>query len=125
VMQAGALGKGGEVFVLDMGKPVKIVDLAKEMIKLSGFKPDIDMPIVYIGIRPGEKLFEELMAGNEVVGATQSEKIFIAKLAAADERSLAENLESLKNAAQMPKKQSQVISKLRSLVPEFCNNENS
>jgi len=123
VMQAGALGKGGEVFVLDMGRPVKIVDLAKEMIKLSGFKPDIDMPIVYIGIRPGEKLFEELMAGNEVVGATQSEKIFIAKLAAADERSLAENLESLKNAAQMPEKQSQIVGKLQSLVPEFCNNE--
>ena len=123
VMQAGALGKGGEVFVLDMGKPVKIVDLAKEMIKLSGFKPDIDMPIVYIGIRPGEKLFEELMAGDEAVSATQSEKIFIAKLAAADERSLAEKLESLKNAARMPEKQSQVVLKLRSLVPEFCNNE--
>ncbi len=125
VMQAGALGKGGEVFVLDMGKPVKIVDLAKEMIKLSGFKPDIDMPIVYIGIRPGEKLFEELMAGNEAVGATQSEKIFIAKLAAADERSLAERLESLKNVARMPEKQSQVVGKLQSLVPEFCNNENN
>ena len=121
VMQAGALGKGGEVFVLDMGKPVKIVDLAKEMIKLSGFEPDIDMPIVYIGVRPGEKLFEELMAGDEVVGATQSEKIFIAKLAPADGRVLAEKLEGLENDARMPEKQS-LISKLRSLVPEFCNN---
>jgi FlaA1/EpsC-like NDP-sugar epimerase len=108
-----------------MGKPVKIVDLAKEMIKLSGFQPDIDMPVVYIGIRPGEKLFEELMAGDEAVSATQSEKIFIAKLAAADERSLAEKLEDLERAARMPEKQSQVISKLRSLVPKFCNNENS
>ncbi len=125
VMQAGALGKGGEVFVLDMGKPVKIVDLAKEMITLSGFKPDIDMPIVYIGVRPGEKLFEELMADSEAVGVTQSEKIFIAKMGAVDEQSLAEKLESLKSTMRMREKEFQVVEKLQSLVPEFCNSNNN
>src|SRR6185436_9848749 len=65
VMQAGAMGEGGEVFVLDMGKPVNILDLAREMIKLSGFVPDKDIAITFIGIRPGEKLFEEMLTAEE------------------------------------------------------------
>lgn len=80
VMQAGAMGNGGEVFVLDMGHPIKIWDLAKEMIRLSGFEPDKDIAIVFTGIRPGEKLFEEILTAEEGTIATQNQKIFIAKL---------------------------------------------
>ncbi len=80
VMQAGAMGKGGEVFVLDMGEPVKISDLAKDMIRLSGFEPDRDIAIVFVGTRPGEKLFEEILTAEEGTQATQNKKIFIAKI---------------------------------------------
>lgn len=80
VMEAGAVGKGGEVFMLDMGAPVKIVDLARAMIKLAGHEPDVDIPIVFTGTRPGEKIFEELWSDEEKkVGATQWDKIFITK----------------------------------------------
>jgi FlaA1/EpsC-like NDP-sugar epimerase len=79
VMEAAALGKGGEVFVLDMGDPVKIVDLAREMIKISGFQPNKDIHIVFTNIRPGEKLFEELLTSEEGTEATKFEKIFRAK----------------------------------------------
>ncbi len=80
VLQAGAMEKGGEVFVLDMGKPVKIVDLAREMIRLSGYEPDKDIPIVFTGQRPGEKLFEEILTHEEGAFATKHEKIYMAKM---------------------------------------------
>lgn len=80
VMEAGAVGQGGEIFILDMGEPVKIIDMAHEMIKLSGLEPDKDIPIVFTGVRPGEKLFEELLSEEEKkAGATKWEKIFISK----------------------------------------------
>jgi len=80
VMEAGAVGSGGEIFMLDMGKPVKIADVAKEMIRLAGFTPDLDVPIVFTGIRPGEKIFEEIFSDDEKqVGRTQWDKIFITK----------------------------------------------
>ena len=115
VMRAGAMGQGGEVFVLDMGKPVKILDLAKEMIRLSGFEPDVDIPIVYIGIRPGEKLFEELLTAEEGVVATQNQKIFIAKLSGVDEARLRANLDSL--AAAIENGEIPIRKALSSLVP--------
>ncbi len=79
VIQAGALAKGGEIFILDMGEPVKIADLARDMIKLSGLEPDVDIDIEYIGLRPGEKLFEELLLNEEGITATKYKKIYIAK----------------------------------------------
>lgn len=80
VMEAGAIGKGGEIFILDMGRPVKIIELAKELIRLSGHRPDIDIPIVITGLRPGEKIFEDLLSEEErKIGATKWEKIFISK----------------------------------------------
>lgn len=79
VIQAGAMSQGGEIFVLDMGKPVKIVELAKDLIRLSGFRPGIDIKIEFTGLRPGEKLYEELMLKEEKVDKTTHEKIFVCK----------------------------------------------
>jgi len=78
VIQAGALGKGGEIFVLDMGEPVKIIDLARDMIILSGLKPEKDIRIEFTGLRPGEKLYEELFSDRENFAVTRHERIFIA-----------------------------------------------
>lgn len=77
VIQAGALAKGGEVFILDMGKPVKIADLARDLISLSGFEPEKEIKIVYTGIRPGEKLFEEILTNEEGISVTTHNRIFI------------------------------------------------
>jgi FlaA1/EpsC-like NDP-sugar epimerase len=79
VLQASTLGKGGEVFVLDMGKPVKIVDLAKDMIRLAGLQVREDIDIVFTGLRPGEKLFEELFLDEEKYYRTIHEKIFVSR----------------------------------------------
>ena len=81
VLEASAVGQGGEVFVLDMGEPIKILDLAKEMIRLSGYEPDVDIPIVFTDIRPGEKLFEEILSAEEGVESTDYEKILKARSA--------------------------------------------
>ncbi|MGB3983562.1 MAG: polysaccharide biosynthesis protein, partial [Bacillota bacterium] len=79
VIQAGAMGKGGEVFVLDMGKPVKIVDIAEDLIRLHGLEPGVDIQIEFCGMRPGEKLFEELLTAEEGTDATTHERIFVAR----------------------------------------------
>lgn len=80
VLEAAAMGQGGEIFVLDMGEPVRVVDLAKEMILLSGFRPFEDIDIIYTGIRPGEKLFEELSLNNESLSKTRHPKVFIGQM---------------------------------------------
>ncbi|HDQ41389.1 MAG TPA: polysaccharide biosynthesis protein [Desulfonatronum sp.] len=79
ILQSAALGKGGEIFVLDMGTPVKILDMARDLIRLSGKEPDVDIPIVITGLREGEKLFEELITEDEGVFATSHEKIMVLK----------------------------------------------
>lgn len=79
VIQAGALAQGGEIFVLDMGEPVKIIDLARDMIRLSGLQPDVDIKIEIIGIRPGEKLSEELLSRKELLDVTKHERIYISR----------------------------------------------
>ena len=79
VMQAGAIGKGGEIFVLDMGEPVKIIDLAKDMIRLMGLKVGEDIDIAYTGLRPGEKIHEELVSHSEEIEKTPHEKIMLVK----------------------------------------------
>ena len=75
----GSLGKNGQIFLLEMGKPIKIVQIAKDLIRLSGLEPDVDIPIVYTGLRPGEKLYEELQLLNESKVSTTHKKIMILK----------------------------------------------
>ena len=99
VLQAGAYAKGGEIFVLDMGEPVKIDDMARNLIKLSGYEPDVDIPIVYTGLRPGEKMYEECLREEEGLQKTQNDLIFIGKPIEFDEDKFFENLVDLKAAA--------------------------
>jgi len=121
VMQASAIGQGGEVFVLDMGNPIKIVDLAKELIRLSGHEPDKDIPIVFTDIRPGEKLFEEILTAEEGTIATQNEKIFRAKLSDVNKKKLEESLEKLDKAIKNPNRE-EIINILKSLVLTYKAN---
>ena len=118
VMQAGAAGQGGEVFVLDMGKPIKILDLAKEMIRLYDFEPDKDIPIVFTGPRPGEKFFEEVLTAEEGTIATQHQKIFRAKLSLIEKRKIDESLEELREAVKKPESK-EIIDILKILIPSF------
>lgn len=94
VLQAGAYAKGGEIFVLDMGKPVRIDDLARNMIRLSGFEPERDIQIVYTGLRPGEKLYEELLLDEEGIKKTDNALIYIAKPIVLDEEAFARGHET-------------------------------
>jgi FlaA1/EpsC-like NDP-sugar epimerase len=79
VLEAAAVGEGGEAYILDMGEPIKILDLAREMIRLSGHEPDVDIPIVFSGLRPGEKLFEELLGAEEGSEPTEHARVFKAR----------------------------------------------
>jgi len=118
VLEAGAMGNGGEIYVFDMGKPVKIIDLAKQMIRLSGFIPYEDIDIVYTGLRPGEKLYEELLADKENTLPTHHQKILIAKASYdfdAEKLILIENLHyQIANNNEVKS-----IEVLKKLVPEF------
>ncbi|SNT24128.1 NDP-sugar epimerase, includes UDP-GlcNAc-inverting 4,6-dehydratase FlaA1 and capsular polysaccharide biosynthesis protein EpsC [Anaerovirgula multivorans] len=95
VIQAGSMAKGGEIFVLDMGEPVRIMDLAKNLIRLSGFEPEVDMPIEIVGLRPGEKLYEELLMDEEGLESTKHDKIFVGKPVFTDLRLLHRELDIL------------------------------
>jgi len=106
------------VFVLDMGKPIKILDLAREMISLSGFEPDKDIPIVFTKPRPGEKLFEEMLTAEEGTTATKNQKIFRANLSAMDGEKLKQAIEKLKIAAgRNNKKEMQNL--LKEIIPSY------
>jgi FlaA1/EpsC-like NDP-sugar epimerase len=119
VLQAGAMGQGGEIFVLDMGQPVKIVDLARDLIALSGLRPEEDIEIKFSGVRPGEKLFEELSTDAEHAERTRHPKIFIGHTRVAREGAVAEGLQNLL-AAVGDGQNAGVLSALRQLVPEFA-----
>ncbi len=97
IFQAGAYAKGGEIFVLDMGEPVRIDDLARNMIRLSGLEPDVDIPVVYTGLRPGEKLYEELLLSGEGMQKTDNDLIYIGHEIEFDRTDFAVNLLSLKD----------------------------
>lgn len=99
VLQAGAYAKGGEIFVLDMGEPVRIDDLARNLIKLSGYKPDVDIEVKYTGLRPGEKLYEEMLLSEEGMQETENKLIHIGKPIEFDEKAFFDQLEELKERA--------------------------
>ncbi|KMQ67893.1 capsule biosynthesis protein CapD [Chryseobacterium sp. FH2] len=121
VLQAGTMGKGGEIFVFDMGEPVKILDLAKRMIKLSGFEPNIDIKIIYTGLRPGEKLYEELLSDNAKTLPTHNEKIMISKDPSAGFDEI-NNLINIVTKASIRRDKVEVVKILKTIVPEFRSN---
>ncbi|WP_430813460.1 polysaccharide biosynthesis protein [Carboxylicivirga sp. RSCT41] len=118
VLEAGFMGNGGEIFVFDMGEPVKIVDLAKEMIRLSGLKVDEDIKIVYTGLRPGEKLYEELLATKENTKPTHHEKIMIAHVRKHNYTEVNRNLKELLVALGKEKNEL-LVSRMKAMVPEY------
>lgn len=121
VLEAGALGKGGEILMFDMGKPVKIADLAYSMIRLSGLEPEKDIRIVYTGLRPGEKLYEELLYDKEKGQPTHHPKISIAKVRYNRLTDVLDNLASLADSLETYNKMT-VVASLKHMVPEFISN---
>ena len=121
VLEAGAMGEGGEVFVFDMGKSVKIVDLAKKMIQLSGFVPDKDIKIEFTGLRPGEKLYEELLTKNENTIPTYHEKILIAKTRVYDFNEIQTQIGQLIQLAESHAGFDSIVQEMKVLVPEFIS----
>jgi FlaA1/EpsC-like NDP-sugar epimerase len=123
VLEAGFMGSGGEIFVFDMGEPVKIVDLARQMIKLSGFEPDKDIKIEFSGLRPGEKLYEELLTDQEITLPTYNSKIKIAEVADFDHvATLAKTVSLLQSCYRLTEEE--LVRKLSAIVPEY-NSSNS
>jgi len=123
VLQAATMGKGGEIFVLDMGEPVEIVRLARELITLSGFRPGEDIEIVFTGLRAGEKLFEELSIKGEDMQPTRHPKIVIWKNIPMDRDKLQASIGELLNVART-QGDSQVAQKIKQLVPEYTGRNN-
>ncbi len=121
VLEAGAMGKGGEIFVFDMGKSIKIVDLAKKMIKLSGFEVGRDIEIRYSGLREGEKLYEELLSNSENTLPTYHHKIMIAKVRKVNYLSLKEKIDNLIHSTE-DKDELKVVGIMKFIVPEFVSN---
>jgi FlaA1/EpsC-like NDP-sugar epimerase len=120
VLQAGTMGNGGEIFVFDMGKPVKIIDLAKRMIQLSGFQPYKDIDIKIIGLRPGEKLYEELLSDSSTTLPTHHQKIMIAKDTPLDYEVVLNCIIEIAAAAHT-ENDAAVVRKIKLLVPEFIS----
>ncbi len=118
VLQAASMGRGGEIFLLEMGAPVKIRHLAEELIRLSGFRPYEDIDIVYTGLRPGEKLYEELFSGDEGIVETEHQKILIAESVFRDLTILNRHLEELYQLTRTYDAR-EVVVKLQEIVPEF------
>ncbi len=117
VIQAGAMAEGGEVFVLDMGEPVKIVDLATNLIKLSGFEPGKDIQIKFTGIRPGEKLFEELLTAEEGSASTRHKRIYVARPVEVDKYALTEEVANL--SQHMVQDREEIFYILTRVMPHF------
>jgi FlaA1/EpsC-like NDP-sugar epimerase len=118
ILQAGAMGEGGEIFILDMGTPVKIVDMAKDLIRLSGFEPDVDIKIEFVGLRPGEKLFEELITSGEGIVPTSHEKILVLRGQTCDQDRLNAVIEDLTKLAE-EQNGAGIRAKLQEIVEDY------
>ena len=123
VLQAASMGKGGEIFVLEMGEPVKIVDLARELITLSGFRPGEDIEMIFTGPRSGEKLFEELSIEGEDMQRTRHPKISIWKNVPMDRDRLRTGINDLVTIAKTHTC-SDIARKIKELVPEYTGGNN-
>ena len=121
VLQAGTMGQGGEIYVFDMGEPVKIIDLAKKMIKLYGFETGVDIEIVVTGLRPGEKLYEELLSDDAKTLPTHHNKIMISKDPSVPFEKINEAINNIKLAIEKKEKK-EVVYILKTLIPEFKSN---
>lgn len=122
VIQAGGMANGGEIFVLDMGEPVKMVDLARDLITLSGYKPDVDIKIEYIGLRPGEKLYEELLMDEVALTSTEHNKIFVEKPMESDMEFIERSIEEFKNVVN--KEPEEVFKLVEQKVPTYKRKTN-
>ena len=120
ILQAVTYAKGGEIFVLDMGEPVKIYDLAVSLIKLLGYEPNVDIPIEITGLRPGEKLYEEILMSEEGLTSTKHDKIFITEPMSITMEELEEKLENLKELLKLEKDENCEVKKyIKEIVPSF------
>ncbi len=118
ILQAAVMGKGGEILLLDMGVPIKIDDIARDLIRLSGFEPDEDILIDYIGLRPGEKLYEELITEGEGIVPTKHEKIMVLKGTESDQILLNGKINELIQLAK-DQDEKRIKAKLQEIVPEY------
>ena len=121
VMEASTLGNGGEIFVFDMGEPIKILDLARNMIRLAGYTPEKDIPIIFTGLRPGEKLYEELLNQKETTLPTSHEKIMIARVREFDYDVVRPQIEKLIQTSRVAKPFT-TVKQMKLLVPEYISN---
>ena len=121
LIQAGAMGNGGEILMLDMGEPIKILDLAEDLIRLSGLEVDRDIKIAFTGLEPGEKLYEELLTPQEGVTATKHQRIFVAQLEQIEEKQLLSQIEELSRLADGLDTEG-IVSKFQELVPTYQPN---
>lgn len=119
ILQAGAMGQGNEIFLLDMGEPIRIADLARDMITLSGLEPDKDIKIVYTGLRPGEKLYEELLIKGEEIKSTLHDKIKVASAQDNDFPQLLDKIDRMLDFVQTDVHSSDLIQHIREIVPEY------
>ena len=122
ILQAGSMGKGGEIFVLDMGGAILIRNLAEQMIRLSGLEPGKDIEIIYTGLRPGEKLYEELLHDSEGLQSTEHQKLLLARSREVDWDWLMDKLTCLRQAA-TSRDVLGLHSCLHDIVPEFTREE--
>jgi FlaA1/EpsC-like NDP-sugar epimerase len=118
ILQAGTMGEGGEIFILDMGKPIKVVELARDLIRLHGLEPDRDIPIEFIGLRPGEKLYEELITEGEGIVPTGHKKIMVLRGTVEDRDRLRQNIEEMSKVSQIGENDA-IRKKLQDIVPEY------
>ena len=122
VLEGGSMGNGGEIFGFDMGKPVAIADLARKMIRLYGLIPNIDVNITYCGLRPGEKLYEELLNDAENTTQTYHEKILIAKVREVSFELVKQNTYELETILTTTNDEMLLVGKMKELVPEYISN---